>query len=95
MFKIRSIPPTTEIDERKVYSNTNLPIETAFKTNDAWALFELHGRRKYAIALRNLIEHEYEDYEQHMNEFKLPNIPRSMYSRLKNFAEVNAMMRGH
>jgi len=94
MFNVRTIPPTTVIDERKVYNRNNVMITGTFNKRDAWALFELRGQKKWAISLTELVENEYDTYEAVAKDGKLPSIPRALYSRLRGFAELNLLMKG-
>lgn len=94
MFNVRTIPPTTEIDERKVYNRNNVVITGNFHKRDAWALFELRGQKKWAISLTDLIEHDFEVYEAATKDGRIPSMPKALYSRLRGFAELNLLMKG-
>lgn len=95
MFNIRPIPATMDADPRKVFSNTNVELTGRFKPSEGWVFFELPGNNKFAMPIKALHDHEYEDFEEACKTVKMPFISRVLYSRLKSYAELTLMMRGH
>ena len=60
-----------------------------------WVFFELPGNNKFAMPIKALHDHEYEDFEEACKTVKMPFISRVLYSRLKSYAELTLMMRGY